>query len=155
MLINKQLKKEALSISIYSHKVSNEEPRVSIELKELDIEIMIDEISKNPTLTNFKDSHQPIIKEILETLKNNKEELMAVNQKYIGFYHNGILILRFKFENYKTEKEWHISIHRYKNKKTTIEKEIRTNRIMVATIAGSMLFSSFIFGLSYLKNNNK
>lgn len=152
--------KNVLRGSIYSHKVSEEEPIEQIELEEFNFDKIRETIKKSSSLLNYNTTHKPIIMEILKILENNKDEFIVDQYKFTGFYWNGIPILRIELKSndnqkdYITNKELHISLHRYKKEKTYIEAEKRTHKVLMFGLGGSLLLGSLIAAFSFFRKND-
>jgi hypothetical protein len=152
--------KSALRSSIYSHKVSVEEPIDKIELIEEDIDIqennsitenefnfdfdeVINKVNTSSKLLNFNTTHKPMILEILDLIKNNQEEFIINKYQYTSFYWNGIPIFRIELKPINIDKvktkELHISLHRYDREKQSILSEKKTQKILMFGLGGSLL----------------
>lgn len=138
--MSNNLCKQALQDSIYSHKLSDDVPIDSIILDNYDYNKIKNFIKSSVILLNYNKSHKPIMIEIIDILNKNKDEFFIDQYKYLGFYWNGIPVLRITQNKIDaTDRELHISIHRYNKEKTLLQSEKRINTIIGCSIGVSVL----------------
>ena len=149
---NSDLFKNALQWAIYSHKPSDDEPLEDYEVESYDYNKMKEFVSGSIILMNYNTTHKSIIIEILNVLGENSDEFIIHQYKYIGFYWNGIPILRIKQTKVDVkDRELHISIHRYNKEKASLIAEKKTNKIIIFGIGASIIIAGVITLMTFIK----
>lgn len=146
------IKKKALNSSLYSHQISQDKPTALITLSHLDFPSIRSHIQNDPALLNFNTTHKPIILEILDLLEQYNNDYVIDQYKHIGFYLNGIPLVRIHLDSLDNLRELHISLHRYTNEKSRIETDNRTNKLFIYGITGSFLIGGIMTAVSFFKN---
>ena len=142
---NNDLCKSALQGAIYSHKLSEDDPLEYLEVDSYDYNKIKEFVKNSITLLNYNTTHRPVIIEILNILGENSDEFIIDQYKYIGFYWNGIPILRIKQNKTGVkERELHVSIHRYNKEKMSLLADKKSNKIIVFGIGASIIIAGVV-----------
>jgi hypothetical protein len=152
IMYNSEICKNALQGSIYSHKLSDDAPLENLEVDSYDYDKIKEFVKNSIILLNYNTTHRPVIIEILNILGKNSDEFIIDKYKYIGFYWNGIPILRIKqSKNDTNDRELHVSIHRYNKEKNSLISEKKTNKIITFGICASIIIAGIITLMTCIK----
>jgi len=147
---------QALRSSIYSHRLSEDDPLESLDVESYNYDNIKEFVKNSIILLNYNTTHRPVIIEILNILGENSDEFIINQYKYIGFYWNGIPILRIKqHKNDVKDRELHISIHRYNKEKMALIAEKKTNKIIIFGIGTSIIIAGIITLMNFIRKSNK
>jgi hypothetical protein len=145
-----------LRSSIYSHRLSEDDPLESLDVESYNYDNIKEFVKNSIILLNYNTTHRPVIIEILNILGENSDEFIINQYKYIGFYWNGIPILRIKqHKNDVKDRELHISIHRYNKEKMALIAEKKTNKIIIFGIGTSIIIAGIITLMNFIRKSNK
>lgn len=151
---NNNILKDALHGSIYSHNVSDDDAMESIELDTFDYKQIKEHIKNSSILLNYNTTHKPIITEIIDVFEENKDEFIIDQYSHIGFYWNGIPIIRIKFNTNVKQKELHISLHRYNKEKIALETEKTTQKILMFGLGSSLIIGGVVAVMAFLRQKH-
>ena len=135
---------KALESSVYCPPFKEENAIEAIQLDgEFDVEKAKDGVRRSVSLLSYQRSYRPDIIEILDVLAQNTAHFLVDRQKHITFYWSGILVCRIDINNPNGEndhgKQLHVSLQKYKVEKERLEKEKRSNNMMLFGLGGSLI----------------
>lgn len=149
---NNNLFKTALQGAIYSHKLSEDDPLEYFEVDSYNYDKIKEFVKNSITLLNYNTTHRPVIIEILNILGENSDEFIIDQYKFIGFYWNGIPILRIKQNKTDVkERELHISIHRYNKEKSSLIADKKSNKIIILGIGASIIIAGVVTLTTFIR----
>lgn len=135
---------KALESSVYCPPFKEENAIETITLDgEFDVEKAKDEVRRSVSLLSYQRSYRPEIIEILDVLAQNTAHFLVDRQRHISFYWSGILVCRIDIDNPNGDgdhgKQLHVSLQKYKVEKERLEKEKRSNNMILVGFGGSLL----------------
>jgi hypothetical protein len=147
-----QLKLAALEAAVYCPTHKDESAICTITVDDFDIEKIKDNVRASVDLLSYNTHYKPSILEILDVLDQNKHVFLIDQQKYIGFYWNGILVVMIEIKKEVSHsKQLHVSLQKYRTEKQAKMDEKSLNRAVVLGAGTTVLASLIIAGWTLFK----
>jgi len=153
----KKIRAASLEKASYCPVYKTEHAIENIKVDEFDSASLFDKIKDSVALLNYDDtSLKQILLEIVETLGENKNKFLLNEHKYISFYLNGLLVLLIEInKDVKHNKQFHISIQKYKDEVKDRLSDRLGNKIVLWGTGVVMSVALGIVGLSYMRSKSK
>src|SRR3990170_7358658 len=143
----------ALEASVYCPPFKEDNPVETITVEEFDIEKVNDAIRSSVNLLAYEKQHRQLILEIMDILNEHGSDFLLDQQKYIGFYWNGIPLLRIIIDRDVTHnKQLHISLSKYKSEKETMTSDKKLTTLTLGAIIVSVFIGGAVLGSLFFKS---
>lgn len=124
----------------------------TIELDVYDGEIAKEKVKQSVQLLSYNNPYREHIVEIIDVLDTNKTIFLTDMHKYISFYWSGTPILLITIgSGVSKEKQLHISLQKYINKKEELISDKKQSRLITFGLCTTLLIGGFVMAMAIFK----